>query len=76
MSILPHCSHIRAAFSGEVEIRCISLNHSHCSAVASGIYKEVHSWRNVACSFPQPRRMSVCKARSALPSARVCAIEH
>ncbi len=56
MSILPHCSHIRAAFSGEVAIRCISLNHSHCSAVASGIYsgiyKEVQSWRNVACLEP------------------------
>ena len=57
-STSPVACMMRAAFSGEVVIRCRSLNHCHCSAEPSGTNSELKNWRNAGFSRPQPCRIS------------------
>ena len=66
---------MRAAFSGDVVLRCSSLNHCTCSAVAPGMNSEVKIWRKAGFSWPQPWRMrvSTASACSILGASRACA---
>ena len=51
-----------AALSGEAVLRCSSLNHCICSAVASGMKAVVKSWRKAGFLRPQPWRIRISSA--------------
>ena len=74
----------RAAFSGEVVLRCSSLKAAICSGVAPGKKRDVKSCRNVGCTVPHPWRASVRTASAVwtsrgaarAPASHKPAVEH
>ena len=58
-SISSKASRMRTAFSGDVVIRCSSLNHCICSGVPPGMNSEVKICRKAGLSWPQPCWISV-----------------
>ena len=57
--ILGNSAIMRAAFSGEEEMRCRSLSHDASPESASGRNSVVHNCRKAGLSRPQPERIRV-----------------